>query len=124
MKAFLIDRYGKNAGRIGEVPVPEVGAHDVLIEVHASSVNLLDSINGRGVEVRRAGTSQGQGRCYAQMTTPHIDALTVEAEQLSLPQPSSSEVTSPESRKQQELQPHVVFVEPPVIVWRSLMLEQ
>ena len=43
MKAFLIDRYGKNTGRIGEVPVPEVGAHDVLIEVHASSINVLDS---------------------------------------------------------------------------------
>lgn len=43
MKAFLIDRYGKNTGRIGEVPAPKVGAHDVLIEVHASSVNLLDS---------------------------------------------------------------------------------
>lgn len=43
MKAFLIDHYGKNTGRIGQVPVPKVGAHDVLIEVHASSVNLLDS---------------------------------------------------------------------------------
>lgn len=43
MKAFLIDRYGKNTGSIGEVAVPEVGAHDVLIEVHASSVNVLDS---------------------------------------------------------------------------------
>ncbi|SDO61046.1 NADPH:quinone reductase [Pseudomonas arsenicoxydans] len=43
MKAFLIDRYGKNTGRIGETPTPAVGAHDVLIEVHASSVNLLDS---------------------------------------------------------------------------------
>lgn len=43
MKAFLIDRYGKNTGRIGEAPAPVVGAHDVLIEVHASSVNVLDS---------------------------------------------------------------------------------
>jgi NADPH:quinone reductase-like Zn-dependent oxidoreductase len=43
MKAFLIDRYGKNSGRIGETPAPVVGAHDVLIEVHASSVNVLDS---------------------------------------------------------------------------------
>ena len=43
MKAFLIDRYGKNTGRIGEAPIPVVGVHDVLIEVHASSVNLLDS---------------------------------------------------------------------------------
>ncbi|POA50043.1 NADPH:quinone oxidoreductase [Pseudomonas sp. MPR-ANC1] len=43
MKAFLIDRYGKQTGRIGEVPAPAVGAHDVLIEVQASSVNVLDS---------------------------------------------------------------------------------
>lgn len=43
MKAFSIDRYGKNTGRIREVPAPEVGAHDVLIEVHASGVNALDS---------------------------------------------------------------------------------
>ncbi len=43
MKAFLIDRYGKNPGRIGEVPEPEPGINDVLVQVHASSVNLLDS---------------------------------------------------------------------------------
>ncbi|MEJ6816105.1 NADP-dependent oxidoreductase [Pseudomonas monsensis] len=43
MKAFLIDRYGQNGGRIGEAPAPVVGAHDVLIEVHASSINVLDS---------------------------------------------------------------------------------
>ena len=48
MKAFLIDRYGKNPGRIGEVPVPEAGSHDVLIEVHASSVNVLDSKISKG----------------------------------------------------------------------------
>ncbi|WP_434576281.1 NADP-dependent oxidoreductase [Pseudomonas sp. Z3-6] len=43
MKAFLIDRYGKHSGRIGEVPAPEVADHDVLVRVHAASVNLLDS---------------------------------------------------------------------------------
>src|SRR5471032_544652 len=43
MKAFLIDRYGKKNGRISEVPAPEVGAHDVLIQVYAASVNVLDS---------------------------------------------------------------------------------
>jgi len=43
MKAFLIDRYGKNAGRIGDVAEPSVGVHDVLIQLHASSVNMLDS---------------------------------------------------------------------------------
>lgn len=48
MKAFLIDRYGKNPGRIGEAPAPAVSAHDVLIEVHASSVNVLDSKISKG----------------------------------------------------------------------------
>ncbi|MGD8220748.1 NADP-dependent oxidoreductase [Pseudomonas thivervalensis] len=43
MKAFLIDRYGKHSGRIGDVPAPEVADHDVLVRVHAASVNLLDS---------------------------------------------------------------------------------
>lgn len=43
MKAFSIDRYGKNKGRISEAPTPEVGAHDILVQVHAASVNVLDS---------------------------------------------------------------------------------
>ena len=43
MKAFLIDRYGKQNGMLGEVPDPAVGVHDVLIQVHATSVNPLDS---------------------------------------------------------------------------------
>lgn len=48
MKAFLIDRYGKSHGRVGEVPVPELGINDVLVKVHASSVNVLDSKIGKG----------------------------------------------------------------------------
>jgi NADPH:quinone reductase-like Zn-dependent oxidoreductase len=48
MKAFLIDRYGKNPGRLGEVPEPEPGISDVLVKVHASSVNLLDSKISKG----------------------------------------------------------------------------
>ncbi|MHC8354143.1 NADP-dependent oxidoreductase [Pseudomonas sp. LB3P81] len=48
MKAFLIDRYGKHNGRIGEVPAPELGAHDVLVKVHATSVNVLDSKISKG----------------------------------------------------------------------------
>ena len=44
MKAFIIDGYGKNqAGRIGDMPEPEVRTDDVLIQVHAASVNALDS---------------------------------------------------------------------------------
>lgn len=43
MKAFFIDRYGKRNGRMGELPVPPVGDHDVLVQVQASSVNPLDA---------------------------------------------------------------------------------
>ena len=44
MKAFIIDRYGKKeAGRIGEMPEPEVRDDDVLIQIHAASVNALDT---------------------------------------------------------------------------------
>jgi NADPH:quinone reductase-like Zn-dependent oxidoreductase len=42
MKAFVVDRYGSGGG-IREMPVPEVRDDDVLVEVHAASVNLLDS---------------------------------------------------------------------------------
>ncbi len=44
MKAFIIDRYGKkDAGRISEMPEPDVHDDDVLVRVHAASVNPLDS---------------------------------------------------------------------------------
>ncbi|QOF76453.1 NADP-dependent oxidoreductase [Variovorax sp. 38R] len=44
MKAFIIDRYGKKeVGRIGEVPEPELRDDDVLIQIHAASINALDS---------------------------------------------------------------------------------
>ncbi|NPT44650.1 zinc-binding dehydrogenase [Paraburkholderia sp. 1N] len=44
MKAFVVDRYGrKNGVRAGEMPVPEIREDDVLIEIHAASVNPLDS---------------------------------------------------------------------------------
>jgi NADPH:quinone reductase-like Zn-dependent oxidoreductase len=44
MKAFIIDRYGKKeVGRIGEMPDPEIRDDDVLIQIHAASVNPLDS---------------------------------------------------------------------------------
>lgn len=43
MKAFFIEGYGKQNGRIGEMPDPEPGAHEVLVQVHATSVNQLDS---------------------------------------------------------------------------------
>ena len=43
MKAFVLDRYGKKETlRAAEVPEPELREDDVLIEVHATAVNLLD----------------------------------------------------------------------------------
>ena len=44
MKAFILDRYGsKSTLRAGEMADPEVRADEVLVEVHAAGVNLLDS---------------------------------------------------------------------------------
>jgi len=44
MRAFIIDRYGKQeVGRIAEMPDPEVRDDDVLIRIHAASINPLDS---------------------------------------------------------------------------------
>lgn len=43
MKAFVLDRYGKKQKlRAADVAEPEVGEDDVLIQVHATAVNLLD----------------------------------------------------------------------------------
>lgn len=44
MKAFIVDSYkSEEGGRIGETPEPVVRDHDVLVEIHAAGVNLLDS---------------------------------------------------------------------------------
>lgn len=44
MKAFILDRYGRTGGaRIGDIPEPELREDDVLVQVHAAGVNVLDS---------------------------------------------------------------------------------
>ena len=44
MKAFVVDRYGKGRPlRAADVPEPGLRADDVLIEVHAAAVNLIDA---------------------------------------------------------------------------------
>ena len=44
MKAFIVDRYGSSDNvRAAEMPDPEVGENDVLVQVRAAGVNLLDS---------------------------------------------------------------------------------
>jgi len=44
MKAFVVDRYGKDVKlRAAERPEPGVGDHDVLADIRAAGVNPLDS---------------------------------------------------------------------------------
>ena len=44
MKAFVLDRYGKKAAlRLAEMPRPDLREDEVLIQVRAAGVNLLDS---------------------------------------------------------------------------------
>ncbi|MFA6085161.1 NADP-dependent oxidoreductase [Mucilaginibacter sp.] len=44
MKAFIIDKYkSKDGGHIGQMPDPEPQGDEVLVEVHATAINLLDS---------------------------------------------------------------------------------
>jgi NADPH:quinone reductase-like Zn-dependent oxidoreductase len=44
MKAFVIDRYSKkDPMRLGDMPQPQLRDDDVLIEVHAAGLNVLDS---------------------------------------------------------------------------------
>jgi len=44
MKAFILDRYGSaDRVRAGEMPDPELREDDVLVQIHAAGVNLLDS---------------------------------------------------------------------------------
>src|SRR4051794_31271837 len=44
MKAYTIDRYkSKDGGRFVDMPQPAVGDEDVLVQVHAAGVNLLDA---------------------------------------------------------------------------------
>jgi NADPH:quinone reductase-like Zn-dependent oxidoreductase len=44
MKAFILDRYGSaDSMRAGDMPDPELREDDVLVQIHAAGVNLLDS---------------------------------------------------------------------------------
>lgn len=44
MKAFVVDKYKKKSAlRLADMPEPALGADDVLVQIHAAGVNLLDS---------------------------------------------------------------------------------
>ena len=44
MKAFVVERYGKDGLRAAEVPEPEFGDGDVLVKVSAAGINPLDKM--------------------------------------------------------------------------------
>lgn len=39
MKAFVVEKYGKDGARAAEIPEPTVGDRDVLVRVSAASIN-------------------------------------------------------------------------------------
>jgi len=48
MKAYVVERYGKDSVRAADVPEPQVGARDVLVRVSAVSINPLDKMLRNG----------------------------------------------------------------------------
>src|SRR5215216_5592631 len=48
MKAFVVERYGKDGLRAADVPEPEVGDGDVLVKVSAAGINPLDAMVRNG----------------------------------------------------------------------------
>ncbi|MFD9651398.1 NADP-dependent oxidoreductase [Streptomyces mirabilis] len=48
MKAFVVEKYGKDGLRAADVPEPTVGAGDVLVQVSATSINPLDKMVRNG----------------------------------------------------------------------------
>jgi alcohol dehydrogenase len=42
MQAMIIEKYGKFPIKLADIPMPAVGDHDVLVEIHAASINPLD----------------------------------------------------------------------------------
>ena len=59
MKAMLIERYGKQQPlRLADVPVPAIGEHEILAEIHAASVNPVD-FKIRDGKLKEAGVTKG-----------------------------------------------------------------
>src|SRR5436309_14393633 len=48
MKAFVVEKYGKDGLRAAHVPEPAVGPRDVLVQVSAASINPLDKMIRNG----------------------------------------------------------------------------
>ncbi|HSV39145.1 MAG TPA: NADP-dependent oxidoreductase [Nocardioidaceae bacterium] len=44
MKAYIVEKYGKDGLRAADIPQPTVGSNDVLVKVSAASINPLDKM--------------------------------------------------------------------------------
>ncbi|MFI6662484.1 NADP-dependent oxidoreductase [Streptomyces sp. NPDC050523] len=55
MKAFVVEKYGKDGVRAADVPEPTVGDGDVLVRVSATSINPLDKMVRNGEFKRLLG---------------------------------------------------------------------
>jgi len=61
MQAIIIERYGNYPLKLADIPVPAVGDHDVLAEIHAASVNPLDLL-----------VRDGKVRILQKIDMPHV----------------------------------------------------
>lgn len=61
MRVMVMDKYGKFPLRSTEIPMPAVGDHDVLVEIHAASVNPLDLL-----------LRDGKVRILQKIDMPHV----------------------------------------------------
>ena len=48
MKAFVVERYGKEGPRAADVPEPTIGRSDILVRESAASINPLDKMTRNG----------------------------------------------------------------------------
>ena len=56
MKAFIVEKYGKSGLHAAHVPDPTIGPRDILVRVHAASINPLDKMVRNGEFKRLLGT--------------------------------------------------------------------
>ena len=61
MKAFVVEKYGKDGLHASEEPAPTVGRGDVLVQVRAASINPLDKMTRDGEFKRLTSATSRSG---------------------------------------------------------------
>jgi hypothetical protein len=53
MKAILCTEYGENAAlRFGDLPAPQPGPREIVVEVHAAAVSFMDMLMTQGITMK------------------------------------------------------------------------